>query len=322
MMTSQNKADIQEMNFAMRLSFTIGLILLVLKVYAYYLTGSTAILADAAEATIHISAIAFAVYSMWLTFKPADKNHLYGHDKIGYFSAGFEGAMIIIAAIFILYESITKLIYGFEIANVYEGLVYIILSIFVNTALGLYLINRGKKHHSIILDANGKHILADCGTSIAVIVALFLVKFTGITLFDPLVAIFAAFFILWTGSKLVKRSIVGLMDQSDPILNKKITSFLNLETEKRGLHFHHLRHRTAGSKVFIEFHLLFPKEITLEKAHEVATEIEANLKSYLEMPSDILTHLEPSKGHDKIHHKYGLMIEENYKKNLTKLNDW
>jgi cation diffusion facilitator family transporter len=295
------------MNFAMRLSFIVGILMLVIKTYAYFKTGSAAIFSDAAESIIHVFAVGFAAFSMWLSLKPADENHPYGHEKINYFSAGFEGGMIIIAACFIIYESIQKMIFGFEIENVNQGIFFVFLAALINLLLGLYLVLKGKKYSSLILEANGKHILTDCYTSVGVIISLILVKVTDIPIFDPLVAILIGLNILWTGFKLFKESVRGLMDQVDPSTQKKITDFLKEEGSVKNFSFHKLRHRQAGNKLFVEFDLLFDEDISLKEAHEKACEIEALLKEKLGCPSDVITHLEPKLSHDDIHKKYGLL---------------
>lgn len=298
----------KEMQFAMLLSLLVGIGLLLIKCFAYFLTNSTAILSDAAESVIHVFAVGFASYSMWLSLKPADENHIYGHERIAFFSTGFEGAMIIIAAFYIFYESITKIIFGFQIENIGIGIFFTIASIFINLFLGRFLIRKGTKYHSIILESDGRHILTDCWISGGVIIALLLVKLTGFVIFDPLVAILTALNILWTGAKLIKKSITGLMDQTDKIMQDRLTDILKRETTHQGIEFHHLRHRMLGHKIFIEFHLLFPNPISLKEAHETATHIEANIKKSLEQPSEILSHLEPKQGHDQIHKKYGIKI--------------
>ena len=298
--------DQKDMNFAMRLSFSIGVLMLFIKTYAYYITGSTAILSDASESVIHVFAVGFSTYSMWLSHKPADDNHPYGHEKISYFSAGFEGSMIIIAAAFILYEAIHKIIYGVEIENIDSGMLFIVAATLINLVLGCYLTFKGKKYRSIILEANGKHILTDCWTSIAVLAALVLVKFTEISLFDPIVACLAAFNILWTGSKLLRRCVSGLMDQADPIIHRQIVCILDREASERNVEYHRLRDRLSGHKIFIEFHLLLPADISLSEAHEIATQIEVNIKNALDIQSEVLSHIEPRESHDLIHNKYGL----------------
>jgi len=298
----------KDMNFSMRLSFLVGLFMLLIKTYAYYITGSTAILSDAAESVIHVFAVGFAAYSMWLSLKPADQNHLYGHDKVGFFSAGFEGAMIIIASLFICYESAHKIMYGVVLENVDSGVLFIVLAIVINLLLSLFLIRKGKKYKSIILEANGKHILTDCWTSCGVVVALILVKLTGVLLFDPIIAILIAINILWTGYGLIKKSVKGLMDGADIELHKKIEEIIREYTQLHHLQFHHLRDRASGYNIFIEFHLLFPSDISLKNAHEKASELEAILKKSIDRKTEIITHLEPSEHHDEIHKKYGLPI--------------
>ncbi len=245
---------------------------------------------------------------MWLSFKPADQNHPYGHDKITFFSAGFEGAMIIFAACYILSQSFYKLTFGTSLSHINEGVFYILAAVFINLALALYLIRKGKTHSSLILEANGKHILVDCWTGVAVIIALLLVDTTGITLFDPLVGILAALNILWTGSQLIKQSVGGLMDKADAKLQQRIEQILSAETKKHHLEYHHLRHRPVGNRLFIDFHLLFPEETTILKAHEIASEIEYLLTSQLEKNVEVTSHLEPLEHHNLIHDRFGLPI--------------
>lgn len=297
-----------DMNFAMRVSFAIGIVILFIKLYAYFITGSTAVLSDAAESIIHIFAVGFATYSMWLSMKPADSNHLYGHDKVSFLSAGFEGGLILLASIYIIYESIKKILYGMELESLDAGVFFVVLAVIINSILSVYLIKKGKQYKSIILEADGKHILTDCYTSIGAIIALVLVKLTGISLFDPVIAILTALNILWTGFRLIKKSIGGLMDQTDPELHNKIRDIIKAETERKGVSYHYLRHRSSGHKIFIEFHLLFSHDLTLRKAHDIASEIESRIKEALESDVEIFTHLEPQKQHDETHRKYGLKI--------------
>ena len=152
--------------FAMRLSLAVGFFMLATKTFAYWLTGSAAILSDAAESIVHVVAVSFAAYSLRLSVKPADRSHLYGHDKISFFSAGFEGAMIMIAAFYIIYVSIEKWISGLRLEHLGTGTGLTLLAALINGGLGFYLVNIGNKKHSLILEANGKHVLTDCWTSL------------------------------------------------------------------------------------------------------------------------------------------------------------
>src|SRR5512135_2164785 len=153
----KSDSDRKAMNFAMNLSLAIGLLMFVMKVGAYLLTGSAAILSDAAESVVHVAAVIFAAYSLRLSYRPADEDHLYGHSKISFFSAGFEGAMIILAALYIIYESIHKWLTGLQLENLGFGTVLIAVASLVNGGLGGYLVWLGRRKNSLILEANGKH---------------------------------------------------------------------------------------------------------------------------------------------------------------------
>lgn len=290
-----------QQQFAIRLSLAVGVLMLVGKWYAYLITGSAAILSDAAESVVHIIAVAFAAYSMWLTFQPADESHPYGHDKISFFSAGTEGVLIIIAAFFIIYESVRKIVFGITLENLDTGTYFIFAASVINLALGGFLVWRGKKTNSLILVANGKHVLTDSWTSFGVVAGLLLVIWTGWLFFDPIVAILVALNILWEGGKLVRQSVGGLMDEADRETEAKIRTILDAETVKRGLIYHELRFRNSGNAIWIEFHLLFPVTTLLDDAHRVSTEIEAHICEMLGPSVHINTHLEPMESHDEVH---------------------
>jgi cation diffusion facilitator family transporter len=289
--------------FAIRLSLAIGVLMLIGKTFAYAITGSVAILSDAAESVIHVFAVAFAAFSLRLSFKPADRSHLYGHEKISFFSAGMEGMMIVIAAGYIIYTSVAKWIAGLALENLETGTLITAAAAATNAVLGSYLVWQGKRARSIVLIANGKHVLTDSWTSFAVIVALLMVLWTGWLPFDPIIAIAAAINILWSGGKLIRQSVGGLMDEADPVFEGQIRAALDAETEKRGLRYHELRYRHSGTSMWVEFHLLFPKGAKIEEAHWKATEIEAALKSSLPITLNITTHLEPLEKHDETHER-------------------
>lgn len=298
-----SKNDIRQMSVAMRLSLGIGFFMLLMKTYAYLVTGSAAILSDAAESVVHVFAVSFAAYSFRLSLKPADLSHRYGHDRISFFSAGFEGAMIVLAALYIIYESIHKWMAGLELQNLDTGTVFVFLAVVINGGLGWYLVYQGKKHHSLVLEANGKHVLTDSWTSLGVVLALIMIRLTGWLPFDPILAIVLALNILLTGGKLIRRSVGGLMDESDPQIDRVIQSILERETEKYGIKFHGVRHRNAGNKVLIEFHLLFPEKDTIAQAHEKATKIEAEITKAFPVQAEVISHLEPLEGHDETHER-------------------
>lgn len=294
-------ADRREQLFAIRLSLVIGVAMLAGKWYAYGITGSAAILSDAAESVVHIVAVAFAAFSLWLSHQPPDPGHPYGHDKVSFFSAGVEGLLIILAAAFIIYESVKKLIGGVVLENLDTGTAIVLGASVVNLALGLFLVRRGTTHRSLILVANGKHVLTDSWTSFGVVAGLGLTLLTGWLFFDPIVAILVALNILWTGGKLVRQSVGGLMDEGDPAREQALRGVLDAETARRGLQYHQLRHRQSGNTAWVEYHLLFPRNTLLEEAHRASTEIEGAVARTLGMPAQVTTHLEPMDDHEAIH---------------------
>jgi cation diffusion facilitator family transporter len=291
----------REQRFAMALSLATGFLMLAGKVYAYYITGSAAILSDAAESVVHVFAVAFAAFSLWLSQKPADSSHPYGHDKIGFFSAGMEGGLIIVAALFIIFSAVEKWIHGLSLENLTQGTMLVAGAALINGLLGGFLVWKGKRTGSIILTANGKHVLTDVWTSLGVVAGLLLTSITGWLPFDPLVAILAACNILWSGGQLIRQSIGGLMDEGDPEVEAAIRQVLGEETAARGVSFHNLRHRTSGSSLWVDVHLLFPRGVPIEEAHALASAVESALLKRLPVSLYFSSHLEPMEEHDEAH---------------------
>ncbi|MFM7180637.1 MAG: cation diffusion facilitator family transporter [Verrucomicrobiales bacterium] len=284
---------------AMNASLAVGIFLLAIKLWAAARTGSSAIYSDAAESVVHLLAVIFASYSLRIAAKPADETHHYGHDKAEYLSAGFEGAMISAAACLILYEGFRSWWVGPHIEDLKLGIYLTITSTAINTVLAISLIVIGRRQRSILLEANGQHILTDVKTSVGVLLGLQLVLWTGNTFWDPLSAILVALNILWTGGKLVQRSMNGLMDASDPVVEKKVREILEKECAARGLQFHQLRYRNTGRTHWVEVHLVFPDGTSIESAHTWATEIESTLNAHLESAARIISHLEPRSEGDR-----------------------
>jgi cation diffusion facilitator family transporter len=298
-----NPQESRAPQFALWVSLAVGFLMLGTKVLAYAMTGSAAILSDAAESVVHVVAVSFAAYSLWLSRKPPDPSHLYGHDKVAFFSAGFEGAMIVLAAFYIVYESICRLIVEPKLENLGAGALLVLVAGLINGALGGYLAWVGKKHGSLILEADGRHVLTDCLTSLGVVVGLGLTILTGWLRFDPIVAILVALDILWMGSKLIRQSIGGLMDEVDPATQAHIRQLLVEMTSQAGVEFHGLRHRNAGNTNWVEFHLLFPKNTSLESAHSLATKIEERIQQDSRMRTEVISHLEPLEDHREVHRR-------------------
>ncbi|UCF35860.1 MAG: cation transporter [Acidobacteriota bacterium] len=298
---SLSAKSIRENNLAMQLSLSVGGVMFAGKVLAYVLTGSAAVFSDAAESVVHLAAVAFAAFSLWLSAKPVSDKFTYGYERISFFSAGFEGAMIILAALTIIYTAIDKWIHGIELEHIGLGALLVAAAGFVNGLLGWYLIRIGKRNRSIILEANGRHVLTDSWTSAGVIIGLLLVWFTDWKPFDPIMAILVAGNILWSGSQLVRRSIEGLMDYSDPEVGRQIRDTLDEMSEGGDFQYHGVRFRDLGHRLSIELHLLFPYGWPLGEAHRIATDVEDRIQSSLDRPTDVVTHLEAVEDHGKVH---------------------
>jgi cation diffusion facilitator family transporter len=277
----------------MNFSLAAAVVLLGAKVTAAVVTGSSAIYSDAAESVVHFLAVCFAVWALRLAHKPADETHHFGHDKVSFLSAGFEGAMISAAALLIFYEAVRQMIFGVRIENLGFGVAVTAAAAGVNLVLGLSLVALGKRSGSPLLRANGMHVLTDVWSSVAVLVALGLYKSTGWVWWDPIAAILAALNILRVGYKLIRESLGGLLDESDPVMEKRIRDLLDAEVAKRGLSYHNLRHRHSGRTHWIEFHLVFDDALTVGEAHDSATEIEASVADLLRPDGRVISHLEP-----------------------------
>jgi len=292
----------RDAQFAMRLSLLFGFAMLAGKTGAWFLTHSAAIFSDAAESVIHVIAVGFASFSLRLSVRPASHHFLYGYERITFFSAGFEGALIVVAAIAILVESIREWIAGLEMHNLSSGVLLILAAGILNAGLGYYLVRMGRRTNSLILEADGKHVLTDSWTSFGVVAGLVLVLLTHWKPFDPLVAITVAANILWSGGRLVWRSAVGLLDYSDPRTGRRIREQLDAICSELEIQYHGVRFRTTGYRQIIEVHLLFPRMTPVSEAHALATVLEERLPHELGIPAEVITHLESLEDHADIHH--------------------
>jgi cation diffusion facilitator family transporter len=283
----------EDQSRVMTLSLVVAVVLLVAKVAAAAITGSSAIYSDAAESVTHVLAVAFAAWALRLAHKPSDDTHHFGHDKVAFISSGFEGAMISAAALLILYDAARQAFAGSEISSMGIGMILTGAAAAVNLVLGTALLRVGKKRNSPVLRANGQHVLADVWTSAAVLIALALVHFTGWRGWDPVCAVLAGGKLLWTGWRLMRESFGGLMDEADLAVEKELRDLLDAGCAPHGLSYPNLRHRHSGRTHWVEFHLVFPDETDLGDAHEIATELEAKVAGLLGDDVRVISHLEP-----------------------------
>jgi len=278
---------------AISLSLVVGAALMLLKFYVYWLTQSSAILSDALESIINVVASAFALGSVILSAKPPDSTHPYGHEKIEYFSAGFEGALIVFAAFGIVWTAWPQILRPHELPNLGSGLLILLGASAVNLALGLGLIRVGKRTTSLILVADGKHVMTDVYTSAGVVLGLVLVQQTGWYWLDGAIACLVAINILVIGTKLVIQAFAGLMHASDPALLEEISALIAKHRRPNWIDIHRLRAWRAGNRIHADFHLILPRDLTLDVAHNEAALLEESLKTHLGGMVEALIHAEP-----------------------------
>ena len=275
------------------LSIAAALATICLKTLAWWLTGSVGLLSDALESTVNLAAAVLALSMLRLAATPPDANHPHGFSKAEYLAAGIEGALIVLAAAGIIASAVPRLFEPRELQAPLAGLGLTVAASVINLACAILLIRVGRREHSITLEADGKHLLADVWTSAGVIVGVALVFATGWLRLDPLVALAVAAHVVWTGIGLVRRSASGLLDAAISHADQEEIGKLLAEYSRRyGITFHAIRTRQAGARRFITFHMLVPDAWTVAHAHRLSEEIESRIRS-LVANATVLTHIEP-----------------------------
>ncbi|MEH6380325.1 MAG: cation diffusion facilitator family transporter [Dietzia cercidiphylli] len=275
------------------LSVATSIVTISLKVVAWWVTGSVGLLPDAAESVVNLVAAVVALIAITVAERPADDDHQYGHSKAEYFSAVVEGAMIFVAATFILYTGVERLLNPVPIESLGLGLAISVVAAVINGVVGTLLIRAGVRHRSPTLKADGKHLITDVVTSVGVVIGVTLVWVTGWEFLDPIVAIGVGLNILFIGYKLVHESGMGLMDATLPEEdNKAIQAVLDRHRQPGRVDFHELRTRESGRWRFVEFHALVPGDWSVERGHDLVEKVEQEIHAALPH-SHITTHLEP-----------------------------
>ena len=274
------------------LSILGALITIGMKGTAAALTGSVGLLSDALESLINLFAAVTAYVALWYSARPADPTHTYGHEKIEYFSSGLEGMLIIFAGLATAGYAVRRLVYPEALHDLEIGTLIGLAAAGVNFIVATILLRQGRKHQSIVLEADGKHLMADVWTSVGVLVGLGLVLLTRLEWVDPILAILVGLNIVWTGSELLYRSFNGLMDHALPVAEQdKIREVIRAHLPP-GAAFHLLRTRQAGARRFAEFHLLVDGDLPVREAHHIAHKVESALVASL--PGlEIMVHIEP-----------------------------
>ena len=290
--TAQRRVKSASLRLPILLSLIAAILTIAMKWTAYVLTGSAGLLSDALESGVNLLAALTAGFSLWYASRPADRTHAFGHEKIEYFSCGLEGGLIGVAGGGTIWYAVERLIHPQALAALDVGSAIAIAATIVNFLVAWYLLRVGKKNRSLILTANGKHLMTDVYTSLGVVAGLGLVFATGWAWLDPVIALIVGANILVTGGRLISDSINGLMDRALPNREQDQLRSLIRSALPAGGDFHALRTRRSGRRTFAEFHLLLAGETSVAEAHQLAHRVEDAIRAALP-DVQVTIHLEP-----------------------------
>jgi cation diffusion facilitator family transporter len=275
------------------ISFGAGTVILGVKFWAYHLTLSTAVLSDALESIVNVVAAVFAVGGVVFAGKPADRSHPYGHGKIEFFSAAFEGGLIAFAAVLVMIQAVRGFVGGGELKELNRGLMLVVGAGTLNGVLGWFLVSTGKKFHSLTLVADGKHVLSDFWTSAGVVVGLLLVRLTGVRWIDPVVAGILGLNLAWTGWKLVRQAAGGLLDEEDAEMVRRLVSAADAGSGSGIIWVHNLRAIRAGRFVHVDAHIVVPMFWDVSRAHDATDDFEQRVIQVCGLKGEIVIHTDP-----------------------------
>jgi len=246
----------------------LSIVLLIAKAFAWYITGSVAILTDAFESIVNVVAGLIGVYSLYISAKPRDEDHPYGHGKAEFISAAIEGSLIAIAGFIIIYEAINNLIHPHTIQELDYGIILVAVTGLINYFAGSVCIKTGRKNNSLALISSGKHLQTDTWSTLGIVAGLILILVTKLVWIDSAVAILFSLFIIFTGYKILRSSVAGIMDEADTELLKKMVQTLNENRRVNWIDLHNLRVIKYGSTIHIDCHLTVPWYLNVHQAHE------------------------------------------------------
>lgn len=274
------------------LSIGAALLTIILKSTAYFLTGSVGLLSDALESMVNLAAAVVALIVLKLIIRPANDEFTFGYSKAEYFSSGFEGGMILLAAVAIIITALPRLISPVPLEQLGIGLMISVIASLINLGVSLVLLRAGRRYNSITLEADARHLMTDVLTTAGVLAGIALVWLTGLIRLDPIIALIVAGNILYTGYRLIIRSGRGLLDVSLP--SEELTSVKSIldSYQSQGVRYHALRSRQAAARKFLVVHLLVPGNWTVRKGHDLAEQIEIQVMASI-TNANIVTHIEP-----------------------------
>ena len=272
---------------------TVAVLLFIIKMVAFWVTQSVAILTDALESTVNVIAGFIGLYSLYIAGKPRDENHPYGHGKAEFLSAAVEGTLIIVAGLVIIYESVLHFIYPKELQQLDRGIILVALTAVVNFIVGYISIRNGKKNNSLALVASGKHLQSDTWSTLGIILGLVLIKLTGLTWLDSVTAIVFAFIIMYTGYQILRHSLAGIMDEADKELLQDMLAVLNANRRTNWIDLHNLRVIKYGGQYHIDCHLTVPWYLNVIEAHKEVEELGKLIKKEFGTVFELFVHTDP-----------------------------
>ncbi|MGJ1318694.1 cation diffusion facilitator family transporter [Sphingobacterium spiritivorum] len=275
------------------LSLLTGLVLMLIKFTAYLITDSNAIFTDAAESIVNVVASGFAFYSIYLSARPRDENHPYGHGKVEFFSVFVEGGLIFIAGLIILVKAVYNLFFPNELFNLSEGIGLIALTGLINFIVGLYLVERGRALKSLTIEADGKHLQVDAYSTFGLITGLLLITWTGLVWIDIVISLMLGAFILFNGYRLLRKSIGGLMDESDLELVNEVVDTLNTVRRTEWIDIHNLRVQRYGNELHVDCHLTLPRYYKLDRVHDEISALDNIVNAKLSTRTEFFVHADP-----------------------------
>ncbi|HEX6173543.1 MAG TPA: cation diffusion facilitator family transporter [Candidatus Binatia bacterium] len=274
------------------LSISAAMLTIALKALAYFVTDSVGLLSDALESLVNLAAALMALAMLIVAARPPDEIHAFGYSKAEYFSSGAEGALILLAAGIIAWTAVPRLITPQPLEQLGIGLGVSIVAAALNFFVARHLLSGSKQYRSITLEADAQHLMTDVWTSAGVVAGIAVVAVTGWTRFDAVIALCVAVNILFTGVRLLRRSLLGLLDTALGHTEQELIKEILSRYVSQGLHYHALRTRQAGVRSFISFHVLVPGEWTVQRGHDLVERVERDIRAAVP-GATVFTHLEP-----------------------------
>ncbi|MBN8554391.1 MAG: cation transporter [Deltaproteobacteria bacterium] len=278
---------------AIRISIVASILILGVKIVAFWISGSVALESDAIESVVNVIASCFALYAITFADKPADEDHPYGHGKMEDFSAAFEGGLITIASLFIIYEAIRVILFPHPLHHLGLGLILNLAAGSANGFLGFFLVRTGKKYRSKAVEADGYHLLSDFYTTIGIAFGLFFVKWTGLQILDPIFALLVGILLGYTGFRIIRSSSAALLDSEDPNMISKVTGLMNRFRKPEIITVHEFRSMRTGRYTHMDVHIVVPEFYEIKKTHAIVEDFCNKIISEGKIEGEFHSHVDP-----------------------------